>query len=564
MCGITGILNQSDKAIVSRMARSIAHRGPDGLDWITTENASLGASRLAIAGNSQASAIFHDEQTNIRVLLNGEIYNVDALRAELLIKGFSIKTDLESEVIANLYRLHGLNFPKYLKGMFAIAILDGDRLVLARDRFGIKPMYYSIVGDRVIFGSEIKSILAYPGFVARLHIPALEETAVFGYISSSEKTLFQDILQVKPGTVLTFLENKQSEISFSEMPDAQYFDQIRHQSFSAARTQLRDLIIDTIDMLFSHGSQPKGIYLSGGIDSTILAFVARSILGYPVTTFTLADSTESPDFLAAREVAKKLGTTHIEHIVSVKDYFNELDHFVEHYESLVAGGVFDIHGGMAFHLLSKVVSEHVKVAFSGEGADELFGGYYWVYTHPLGFSDRIRSRLAACRNGSPLKESVERLFPLPEDERVYRLNLFNALVKGGLANYHLQSVDRSAGAFGFEIRPAYLYDDLATFALNLPIDYKVPDKNTTKWILREAFRPELERLGLGWVTTRLKEGMPAAVANLAPLISERMESSISDSTLAQHPLRDYLKSKMDIFLFYIFARTFLPEMSYAA
>jgi asparagine synthase (glutamine-hydrolysing) len=545
------------------MARSIAHRGPDGLDWVTTENASLGASRLAIVGDFQASAIFRDEQTNIRVLLNGEIYNVDALRAELLIKGFSFKTDLESEVIANLYHLHGLNFPKYLKGMFAIAILDGDRLVLARDRFGIKPMYYSIVGDRVIFGSEIKSILAYPGFVARLHIPALEETSVFGYISSSEKTLFQDILQVKPGTVLTFLKNNRSEIRFCEMPDAQYLDQIRHQSFSVARTKLRNLIIDTIDLLFSHGSQPKGIYLSGGIDSTILALVARSILGYPVTTFTLADSTDSPDFLAAREVAKKLGTTHIEHIVSVKDYFNELDHFVEHYESLVAGGVFDIHGGMAFHLLSKVVSEHVKVAFSGEGADELFGGYYWVYTHPLGFSDRIRSRLAVCRNGSPVKELVERLFPLPEDERVYRLNLFNALVKEGLANYHLQSVDRSAGAFGFEIRPAYLYDDLATFALNLPIDYKVPDKNTTKWILREAFRPELERLGLGWVTTRLKEGMPAAVANLAPLIAERMESSISDSTLAEHPLRAYLRSKTDLFLFDIFARTFLPEMNYA-
>jgi asparagine synthase (glutamine-hydrolysing) len=218
---------------------------------------------------------------------------------------------------------------------------------------------------------------------------------------------------------------------------------------------------------------------------------------------------------------------------------------------------------MAFHLLSKIVSEHVKIAFSGEGADELFGGYYWIYTHPLGFADRIRSRLSSNGNETPVRKLVDEIFPQPEDERVYRRNLFDAIIKGGLANYHLQSVDRSAGAFGFEIRPAYLYDDLADFALSLPIDYKVPNKNTTKWILREAFKPELERLGLGWVTTRLKDGMPAAVANIAPLITERIESLVSDTTLAQHPLKAYLRSKTDLYLFDIFANTFLAEKSYA-
>ena len=563
MCGIVGIWNQSDKATVAKMAQSVAHRGPDGLVCLTTDNSSLGASRLAIIGNPDTPAVFCDPESNIAVLLNGEIYNIEALRTELAAAGCIFHTNLESEVVAKLYAHHGLDFATRLKGMFAIAILDGNRLVLARDRFGIKPLYYASVARKVVFGSEVKAILAHPEVTAKLHIPALEEITVFGYVFSPDKTLFEGIIQVEPGTVVVFSEDGRLVTKFWQAPEASYFDQERHLDYSTAMIQLRQLIIETVDLLLSHGDHPVGIYLSGGLDSTILALIARNILGYPVTTFTLADSHESADLLSAREVAKKLGTSHIERRVTLNDYFGRLRHFVQHYESLVAGGVFDIHGGVAFHLLSETVSEYVKVAFSGEGADELFGGYYWVYTHPLGFADRIRDRLQSYPNGHEVRKFVNDIFPFPEDEKVYRRNLFDVLIQGGLANYHLQSVDRSAGAFGFEVRPAYLFDDLAEFALRLPIDYKVPDKQMTKRILREAFKPELEHLGLDWVLTRLKEGMPAAVSNLAPLISERMEASIDDSALSQHPLRTYLRSKTDIYLFDMFAETFLPEVDYA-
>jgi asparagine synthase (glutamine-hydrolysing) len=263
-------------------------------------------------------------------------------------------------------------------------------------------------------------------------------------------------------------------------------------------------------------------------------------------------------------VATKLATTHIERKVTADDYFNKLNHFVKHYEAVISDGVFGIHGGAAFHLLSETVSEHVKVALSGEGADELFGGYYWFYTHPLGFADRIRNRLQQFnQNGDGIGEIVNNLFPLPENEYVYRRNIFDTLMRGGLANYHLQSVDRSAGAFGFEVRPAYLFDDLATFALSLPIEYKIPDKQVTKRILKEAFKPELEQLGLDWVATRSKEGMPAAVSSVASVIKQRIEDSISDSSLMRHPYRKYLCSKFDMYLFDMFADTFLPEATYA-
>lgn len=564
MCGIVGMWDQLDEELVANMARSVAHRGPDGLDWLTVGNNSVGASRLAIVGDPSASAIFYDPQTNVAVMLNGEIYNIGTLRGDLARNGYTFHTDLESEVVLQLYRQHGLNFAARLQGMFAIAILDGNRLVLARDRFGIKPLYYAHAGKKVLFGSEIKAILAHPDVTASLSVPALDEISVFGYVHSLDKTLIEGVLQVEPGTVVVFSEDGQASLKFWQAPRATYFHQERHLDFSTAASQLRHLIVKAMDALLSHGDHPIGIYLSGGLDSTILTLVARNILGYPVTTFTLADSSETADLLAAREVARKLGTRHIERRVTVDDYFIGLNHFVRHYEAVVAGGVFDIHGGVAFHLLSEIVSEHVKIALSGEGADELFGGYYWIYTHPLGFADRIRSRLEQLNtNGDGIRGVVNNLFPFPENEQVYRRNLFDDLIRGGLANYHLQSVDRSAGAFGFEVRPAYLFDELAAFALNLPIEYKVPNKQMTKWILREAFKPELERLGLDWVLRRPKEGMPAAVSALDSAIIKRMEAFVDDNMLLCHPLRTHFRTKSDMYLFDIFAKTFLSEKSFA-
>jgi asparagine synthase (glutamine-hydrolysing) len=221
----------------------------------------------------------------------------------------------------------------------------------------------------------------------------------------------------------------------------------------------------------------------------------------------------------------------------------------------MAGGVFHIQGGLAFHILSRFVSDHVRVAFSGEGADELFGGYYWIYTHPLGFSDRIRQRLSNRDNGK-VTALVDTIFPLPEDEKVYRKNLFDDLLKGALSNYHLQSVDRSGGAFGFEIRPLYLDDDLSQWAMELPIEYKVPDKTTTKRILRDAFREEFKKHGIQEVTGRLKMGMPSALSNLEIKISKQVDQAIGEEEVRKHPLGLHLGSKMGLMIFDLFEHIF--------
>lgn len=560
MCGIAGLWNEASEPVIEAMTRAVAHRGPDGLQFVVLGDHSLGASRLAIVGSPTAPSIFHDPSANLSVLFNGEIYNIGLLRAELAAQGLPLETDLESEVLARLYQREGPEFASRLNGMFAIALLDGDTLVLARDRFGIKPLYYCELNGRVAFGSEIKAVLRHPEVRSRLKLSALEEVLVFGYVYSPADTLFEGIQQVEPGSVLVFDGASKREHRFGAIPAARYLAAQEPADYGTAVAQLREHLIRAVESQLTHDAHDKGLCLSGGLDSTTVAVIAKAILGHPITTFTLADRAESDDLRAAREVASRLGTPHVERIVGVEDYFAALDHFIYHNESIVSGGVFDMHGGMAFHLLTETVARHVRVAFSGEGADELFGGYYWAYTHPLGFSDRIKDRLRRLPTAGRVRQHVERLFPQPEDELVYRRHLLDALVRAGLSNYHLQSVDRSCGAFGFEIRPVYLQDDLAEFALSLPIEFKVPDKRTTKRILRDAFRPEFERLGLGWVLSRLKQGMPAAIERLAPAIQERMEAAVSDDHFSRHPLHSYLATKSHVYLFDKFAERFHLEI----
>ncbi len=560
MCGIAGIWNGSGVGLIKEMAEAVAHRGPDRLDYLSSSSFNIGASRLIISGAPDVSAIFHDSETKITVLLNGEIYNVDSLRRELSVKGYQFSTDLESEVVNRLYQHYGLDFATHLKGMFAVAILDDNRLVLARDKLGIKPMYFVRSEDQVIFGSEIKAILKHPDISASLNLRAIEEIYVFGYVHSPGITPFEGISQVKPGTVIDFSRDSANIIQFWQPPEARYFNKQRDNDYDTSVRELREIIINSIDLLYKHGDQLKGLYLSGGLDSSIIALVIRSILGYSLLSFTIADNSENGDFIAAKQIAHKLGAQHIERIVTTEDFFQSIEHYVYHYESLIAGGVFDIYGGIAFHLLSETVSDYVKVAFTGEGADELFGGYYWPYTHPLGFADTIRSRMNTL---SPRSEDilhiVDRMFPLPEDERVYQRHVFDTLTRGGLSNYHLQNVDRSSGAFGFEIRPVYLFDDLAEFALDLPIEFKVQDKQVTKRILRDAFKPELEKLGLDWIINRPKESMPSAIKGLDLDIKRYIEGLSSEPALARHPFNNYLSNKTDMYFFDIFTNTFLTE-----
>ncbi len=557
MCSIVITFNESNPHNLKKMAETVQHRGPDSIEIWPAGKHGIAACRLSIFGNPDAPMIYLDPETGYVVLLNGEIYNYRGLWNDLAKSGHTTRTDLEAELISRMYQVHGLDFVKHLKGMFAIALFDGDRLILVRDSFGIKPLYYTSVNRRVIICSEIKGILAHPQISPHLNLQSLKETSVFGYVVDQEATFFEGIHQVKPGSAIIVLADGTIEKhKFFNAPEARYVNGDMHSAYADACTNVREHLIQTVDKMFSHGSMEKGIYLSGGLDSSTIALIAKRILNYPVETFTLSDTEENPDFQAARGVAKALETQHHEFFVKANDYWRALPDYVAHFESLMAGGVFHLQGGIAFHLLSEKVAQHVKVAFSGEGADELFGGYYWIYTHPLGFSDRIKGNLQHILPDGNVADIVSKLFPEPEDEQTYRRNLFDHLLKGGLSNYHLQSVDRSAGAFGFEIRPLYLYDDISRYAMKLPIEYKVPDKKTTKRILRDAFRKDFEDADIGWVNDRLKMGMPSAISDIDKEVSLTVEKEISDEELKQHHLGKILGSKMNLLLYDIFEHIF--------
>lgn len=553
MCGISGLFGQASVEPVRMMTAVIAHRGPDAFDVQAFGHHALGSARLAIEGG--ASGAQPSLIDGIGIVFNGEIYNYSSIDTA------SSFVTSEIEVIRKLYIRHSSHFPKSLRGMFAIAIIDDNinKIILARDPIGIKPLYYTVFANHLAFASEIKALLQLHEVTPELDIEALEGLMTFGYVFQQDRTLFRNIHQVPPGHTVTFDGKNLVIEKFYDIPAA-LFGEDSTSCFGNKETAetVRRHLVEALSTHLAHGRHKKAFYLSGGVDSSYMTSLAVAELSYDTVAYTLADDESSDDLQYARRVARSLGIEHREVPVDLRTYLKFLPDYIHHFEHVVAGGVFDIHGGLAFHILSAEIAKDFKVAFSGEGADELFGGYYWKYTHPRGFADQIKKRQVAIGANGQVEAAVKSLFPEPEDEKVFRRNLFDWLMRGGLSNYHLCSVDRSGGAFGFEIRPVYLDQAVADYALRLPIEQKLgPDGKQTKVVLKEAARPLFTKFGLESVLTRQKLGMPWAVRNLNTSISSWVDEKMADRTLAKHPFRRFLTDKLEACMFDVFFWIFM-------
>jgi len=377
MCGIAGIVNSEpggvEASAIHRMCQTIAHRGPDDEGIFVKDGAGLGVRRLSVIDLAAGHQPIFNEDKTIAIVYNGEIYNFRELRAELESRGHQFSTHSDTEVIVHLYEEMGRDCVNKLRGMFAFAIYDtrNRRLLLARDRLGIKPLHYALTGGRFLFGSEIKSLLAVAPELSTLDQRALWNYMYFGYIPDPE-TAFLSIKKLPPGHVLEFEDGKINIHRYWDLPEygthlprseEDCIEELEHRLAEAVRIRL---IADV----------PLGALLSGGTDSSTVVALMAQATSRPVKTFSIgfqhAGFNEAP---FARQVAERFGTEHHELILDPE--------IVKTVETLSRSleEPFGDSSMLPTYFVSQLARQHVTVALSGDGGDEVFAGYERYQTH---------------------------------------------------------------------------------------------------------------------------------------------------------------------------------------
>lgn len=547
MCGITGI---TDKKIgkleehVREMTRCIAHRGPDEDGFYTDKDVALGMRRLSIIDIEGGGQPIVSRDGRFLIFFNGEIYNYKELKRDLEKAGHSFQTESDTEVVLKMFELEGTDAFAKLRGMFALAIYDKTekKVVLARDPFGIKPLYYwsdKSPGDasqeRIhAFSSEIKSFLKIPGFNK-----IVNDRAVYHYLSYQynplEETFFKGVYKLPPGHFLVV------DIKTGGFAKHRYFDFAFRPDQSLDEEKTKKKIVKTLEDSVEHhiiADVPVGSFLSGGIDSSIIATLMQRIRGEKkIKTFTVGFTTLS-EGREARETAEPLGTDHTEITVSADEYFEALPKAIWHFDEPVADP-----SAIGLYFLAREARKSVKVVLSGEGADELFGGYN-IYLAPLAsrfvswwpkplleflsklplrgsnFATRGLLKLEDWyignasvfkgrelqslwrgpeQNTLSLAEIYEKARGLSDSTKMQYVDLNTWLVGDILAK-----ADKMTMAHSLELRVPFLDTEVAKLAATLPDKFKWKI-GTTKYLLREAFKSLLpestrERKKLGFPT----------------------------------------------------------------
>ena len=322
MCGIAGFF-QSDAVMASsesqqlakRMCDVITHRGPDDAGYYVEGGVAIGMRRLSIIDIASGHQPISNEDGSVWIVFNGEIYNFAELRADLIARGHQFKTHSDTETIVHLYEEEGERCVERLRGMFGFAIWDRreNKLFLARDRAGKKPLHYTMVGDTLVFGSEIKSLLQFPGVERRTNAEAISDYLSFGYVPDPQ-TAFRGIHKLPPGHTMTFRDGRATTRQYWNFQFDQTEQSPREERFYVER--LRELIAEAVRIRLV-SEVPLGAFLSGGVDSsTVVAMMARA-MDQPVKTFSIGFSEASFDELKyARLTAERYRTDHHEFIVT--------------------------------------------------------------------------------------------------------------------------------------------------------------------------------------------------------------------------------------------------------
>ena len=430
MCGICGIFEYERRTEfppepVHRMNQTMIHRGPDDGGVFVGPGIGLGHRRLSIIDLAGGHQPMSNEDGTVWVLLNGEIYNYSELRAELLQRGHKFTTKSDTEAIVHLYEDHGENCFTKLRGMFSIAIWDSKnrKLVLARDRVGKKPLFYAADGKRILFGSELKALLAGDSLPREMDEQALSDYFSFGYIPAP-KTIYRSVRKVMPGHYLVasangVRETRYWDLSFNrveERPESEWGERLRHELCEATRVRLMSDV-------------PLGAFLSGGIDSSAVVAMMSHLMKRAVTTCSIGFKEEAYNEAEyALQVSKLFSTDH--HVETVEPNAVEIvDKLAWHYDEPFADS-----SAVPTYYVSKIARQYVTVALGGDGGDESFAGYR---RYKLDYyENQLRNRVPAGLRRSLFGPLGRWYPPLAWAPRVFRAkSTFQSLSRSPLEGY---------------------------------------------------------------------------------------------------------------------------------
>jgi asparagine synthase (glutamine-hydrolysing) len=536
MCGIAGIMSLDGRPVapeeVRAMCAAIVHRGPDDEGLFVGSGVALGMRRLSIIDLHTGHQPLTNEDGSVWVVFNGEIYNFPLLRRRLEQRGHQFKTNTDTEVIVHLYEDYGADLVDHLRGMFTFAVWDERRkqLLLGRDRLGIKPLYYANLGGRLIFASELKSILQLPDVDRQLDWSAVNHLFT-ALTTPSSQSIIRGINKLEPAHVLTAGHNHPPRASRYWDLD---FEPNRRASTQDLVDELREMIDESV-RIHMISDVPVGAFLSGGLDSSAVVAHMVGKTERPVTTFSIGFKENSYNELPYADlVARALGTTHHELILE-PDILNILDDLVWHLDE-----PFGDSSAIPTYMVSRMAAEHVKVVLSGDGGDELFAGYdkYRVENREQRFvlpgSLRAALALVGSRMPEPMRGSnfvyhhslsgweryldASTLFRLQSKRKLLQPEVFAELANNdpwrdarvwlarGNGNWLsaaqyldfksylpldvLTKVDRMSMAHSLEVRVPLLDHKLVEFAATIPPELAL-NGNGGKHLFKEAMRNRL-------------------------------------------------------------------------
>lgn len=543
MCGFCGIWQEKGpvkEELLTRMREKMLHRGPDEGKNYLNSHLGLGFRRLKIIDLLTGSQPMSNEDGSLWLVCNGEIYNYKSLRERLQKKGHRFSTQSDSEAILHLYEEEDTGCLQHLRGMFAFVLWDKKkrRLFGARDRFGIKPFYYLEKNQFLAFASEIKALAELPFFPKEVDTTAFCDYLTFQYVPEP-RTMFSGVYRLPPahyllkypGQPLEIKRYWQAKFAPKSAPPEYFLEGIREKLKEAVRLHLT-------------GDVPRGAFLSSGVDSTIIAALAREV--EPISTFSVGyEEQRYSELKEAAETAAFLETDHCEYIITPEEFLKMLPELVWHFDEPVADPA-----GISLFFVARLARKKITVALSGEGADEVFAGY-GIYREPFALAplkllppflrhsmvrlsgflpEKIPGKNYFSRGNIPLEERFlgnAKIFPPHEKKRLahleqnpspYRITEplyrqvegLDDVTRMQYIDLHtwmpgdiLVKADKMTMANSLELRVPYLDHLVFEFAASMPLEYKVRGK-TTKWALREAFRDLLPPAAVN----RPKRGFP--------------------------------------------------------